>query len=132
MAVTTTYENIAMVVGIEAAQMLVAQYGGTELYIPSLDNLKPDHKLVTLLGIDAAQRLCRYWSSQVLNIPLNKRAQIADRNAKIIAQAKQGECPNKLATQFALHVRTIRKIIEKDIKDKANAVYARNQFSLFD
>ena len=32
MSVTTTYENIAMIVGIEAAQIIVSEFGGTELY----------------------------------------------------------------------------------------------------
>lgn len=132
MTVTTTYENIAMIVGIEAAQIIVSEFGGTELYIPHVDNLKANHKLVELLGIDTARRLCRYWHGQVLNVPLNKKAVIAKRNEQIIALAKQGECPNRLATKFTLHVRTIRKIIEKDIRDRANAVYAMNQFSLFD
>lgn len=132
MTVTTTYENIAMIVGIEAAQIIVSEFGGTELYIPHVDNLKANHKLVELLGIDTARRLCRYWHGQVLNVPLNKKAVIAKRNEQIIALAKQGECPNHLATKFTLHVRTIRKIIEKDIRDRANAVYAMNQFSLFD
>lgn len=130
--VTTTYENIAMVVGVESADKLVASYGGTELYIPSIENLKADHKLVELLGTESAGRLSRYWSSQVLNIPLNKRAKIGARNAEIVALSKQGKCPNSLATQFTLHVRTIRKIIEKDIKETANAVYAQNQYGLFD
>ena len=132
MSVTTTYENIAMIVGVEAAQSLIAEYGGTELYIPHVINLKPDHKLVELFGDVTAKRLCGYCGGRVLNVPLNKSAEIAKRNAHIIALAKSGECPNRLATKFTLHVRTIRKIIEKDIRDRANAVYARNQFSLFD
>ncbi|HCN16236.1 Mor transcription activator family protein [Streptococcus pyogenes] len=132
MSVTTTYENIAMIVGIEAAQIIVSEFGGTELYIPHVDNLKNDHKLIGSLGIDTAKRLCRYWHGQVLNVPLNKKAEIVKRNQQIIALAKSGECPNRLATKFALHVRTIRKIIEKDIRDRANAVYARSQFRLFD
>lgn len=132
MAVTTTYENIAMIIGEEAAQSLVSSYGGTELYIPHIDRLPSTHKLVTLLGDEIAKRLCRYWHGQVLNIPLNKKAVTAKRNADIVALAKAGECPNTLATKFTLHVRTIRKIIEKDIKARANAVYELNQFRLFD
>ena len=122
MSVTTTYENIAMIVGIEAAQIIVSEFGGTELYIPHVDNLKNDHKLIGSLGIDTAKRLCRYWHGQVLNVPLNKKAEIVKRNQQIIALAKSGECPNRLATKFTLHVRTIRKIIEKDIRDRARCM----------
>ncbi len=130
-AVTTTYENIAMIVGVEAAQSLVAEYGGTELYIPHVINLKPDHKLVMLLGDVTAKRLCGYCGGRVLNVPLNKSAEIAKRNAHIVALANGGKCPNTIATYFGLHVRTIRKIIAKDINDRANAIYQMNQLTLF-
>ena len=130
-AVTTTYENIAMIVGVDAAQSLIAHFGGTELYIPHVNNLKPDHKLVLHLGDVTAKRLCTYWHGQVLNVPMNKSAVIAKRNAHIVALANDGKCPNTIATYFGLHVRTIRKIIAKDINDRANAIYQMNQLTLF-
>lgn len=65
MSVTTTYENIAMIVGIEAAQIIVSEFGGTELYIPHVDNLKNDHKLIGSLGIDTTKTSMSLlaWSS---------------------------------------------------------------------
>ncbi|MFW2176638.1 MULTISPECIES: Mor transcription activator family protein [unclassified Moraxella] len=131
MAVTTTYQNIAMVIGEESAQKLIGNFGGTELYVHTCDRLPPNHQLVTILGEEVAKRLCHYYGGRVLDVPLNKQAVIKNRNAEIIKLAKDGVCPNDLAKRFTLHVRTIRKIIEKDIKERANAVYAMRQFSLF-
>ena len=62
-------EFVALI-GEKATRKLVKAFGGTRLYIPRLSRLRPSHKLVGVVGWEAAERLCReYGGIGDLKIP---------------------------------------------------------------
>lgn len=130
--VTKTYQELEMLLGHDAADKVVAAYRGQELYIPEPSKLHDNHKLVSLLGFDVAQRLCHYWQGNILTLPMQQAKLLAKRNACIVSKHKAGVDKGKLATEYGLHVRTVRKIIEKHHNERAKKAYARMQLQLFD
>lgn len=129
---TKTYQELEMLLGRDAADVVVAAYRGQELYIPEPSKLGDNHKLVLLLGLDVARRLCHYWQGNILTLPMQQAKTIAKRNADIIAKHKAGMDKGELATEFGLHVRTVRKIIANYHNEQAKAAYVRLQLCLFD
>lgn len=129
---TKTYVELEMLLGHDAADTVVAAYRGQELYIPEPTKLDDNHKLVVLLGLDVARRLCHYWQGNILTLPMQQAKTIAKRNADIVLKHKAGTDKGALAAEFGLHVRTVRKIIANYHNEQAKAAYARLQLSLFD
>ncbi|WP_199508602.1 MULTISPECIES: Mor transcription activator family protein [unclassified Psychrobacter] len=130
--VTKTYQDLEMLLGHEAASKLTEVYRGQELYIPAPDKLSAGHNLVVLLGNDQAQRLCHYWQGNILTLPMQHKKALAERNAAIIEKYKTGTGKGALATEYNLHVRTVRKIIENYYNQQAKQAYNRLQLCLFD
>lgn len=129
---TRTYQELEMLLGHDAADKMVTAYRGQELYIPEPCKLSDGHKLVKLLGMEVAQRLCHYWQGNILTLPMQQAKNLAARNASIISKYKAGVDKAALATEYTLHVRTVRKIIEKYHNDQAKKAYARMQYQLFE
>lgn len=129
---TKTYQELEMLLGHDAASMLVAAYRGQELYIPEPSKLSETHKLVKLLTLDVAKRLCHYWQGNILTLPMQQAKTLAARNASIIRKHQAGIDKAALASEYTLHVRTVRKIIEKYHNEQAKAAYSRMQYQLFD
>lgn len=129
---TKTYQELEMLLGHDAADKVVAAYRGQELYIPEPAKMSDNHKLVLLLGMDVAKRLCHYWQGGILTLPMQQAKKIAKRNASIVRKHKAGIDKSLLATEYGLHVRTVRKIVEKHNNEQAKQAYARMQYQLFD
>ncbi|WP_131669811.1 Mor transcription activator family protein [Psychrobacter pygoscelis] len=129
--VTKTYQDLTMLLGVDAADKLVAEYRGQELYIPE-PSRAADHKLSELLGDETARRLCHYWQGDILTIPMQQAKKIAARNAEMIKKHEAGTDKSALAKAYNLHVRTVRKIIEQYYNEQARAAYKRQQLQLFD
>lgn len=129
---TKTYVELEMLVGHDAAEKLINEYRGQEVYISAPDKLHDEHKLVKLLGLDVAKRLSYYWQDTILTLPIQLAKTLTERNHEIVAKHKAGADTNDLAKAYGLHVRTVRKIIAKHKTDQARAAYARMQLGLFD
>lgn len=129
---TKTYVELEMLLGHDAADVVVTAYRGQELYIPEPSKLGDNHKLVQLLSLDVARRLCHYWQGNILTLPMQQAKALAQRNADIIVKYKAGTDKADLATEFGLHVRTVRKIIANYHNEQAKAAYERLQLCLFD
>lgn len=129
---TRTYQELEMLLGHDAADKMVTAYRGQELYISEPCKLSDGHKLVKLLGMEVAKRLCHYWQGNILTLPMQQAKNLAKRNASIIHKHQAGIDKAALATEYGLHVRTVRKIIEKHHNEQAKAAYARMQYQLFD
>lgn len=129
---TKTYQELAMLLGHDAADIVVTAYRGQELYIPESAKLDDNHKLVVLLGLDVAKRLCHYWQRSILTLPMQQKKILAKRNSEIVSKYKAGIDKGALATEYGLHVRTVRKIIENHNNELAKQAYARMQLCLFD
>lgn len=128
---TQTYEELAMFVGNDVANIIVSEYRGQELYVPAVHKLSERHKLVILLGWDNARRLCQYYAKQPITIPMQQAKRLSERNAEMVEKHEAGVSKSTLAREYGLHVRRVRKIIETHYQKKAEEAYKRNQLELF-
>lgn len=80
------FVEIARVAGTEAAWELVRAQGGVTVYIPA--ELKEDHWLVELVGVEAAQKICNHYRTGRggvrLTIPTAKHATSRERLVKAL------------------------------------------------
>lgn len=132
MAETQTYQELAMLLGHDAANNVVAQYRGQELHIPPLKRLSDNHRLVLLLGDDIARRLCHYWGNTTLTLPMQLTKKIKPRNESIVEKYKAGATSNQLAAEYSITSRHVRKIVQQHNDAKAKKAYALMQYQLFD
>lgn len=102
------FQDISQMIGIEATAKLVAEYGGTRLYIAS--SLNPDKKLFKLLGQEIAQKLTGEFGGLRPEIPRAVKVLAYQRNEKIRADRAAGMKVRELARNYELTERTIRKI----------------------
>jgi hypothetical protein len=96
------------VIGIAPALRLVERRGGGRLYVPQ--KLDPGHPLVHLLGVDAAHRLIAQYRACVLEVPKHDCLLRALRDQEIRRRRLQGECAQRLADEYWLSLRHIRRI----------------------
>lgn len=75
-------QELIDIAGADAAWAIVRAWGGRNVYFPP--NVQPDHWLVQLVGLDAADALCRHYRDSTVEgghlgrrvlIPLASRAQ---------------------------------------------------------
>lgn len=102
------FQEIAQLVGDEAAAKLAEQYGGVRLYIPA--KLTAKHPLRELLGQEIAQQLCGKFAGLTVEIPRGHMQQIARRNRLIMADRAAGMSQRERALKYHLTERTICKI----------------------
>ncbi|MCH9780699.1 MAG: hypothetical protein K0U36_05390 [Alphaproteobacteria bacterium] len=62
-----TYASLVEIIGVTAANRLVARFGGQSIYVPV--NLLKRHALVHLLGEADATKLCEVYSGTMLCVP---------------------------------------------------------------
>lgn len=102
------FQEVGQKIGDEATAKLVAQYGGTRLYIPY--KLKLEHPLSQLLGQEVSQQLSSEFGGMTVEISRAVMLQIGQRNELILADRAAGMSQRQLARKFNLTERTIRKI----------------------
>jgi len=67
-----TFDNLVTVLGRDAAEKLVAAYGGIRIYVPV--RAAPEGAFATLIGYPAAEALSRYYGGERFDVPIAKRA----------------------------------------------------------
>ncbi|MDH4234803.1 MAG: hypothetical protein OEV15_06685 [Gallionella sp.] len=102
------FQEVGQKIGDEATAKLVAQYGGTRLYIPY--KLKLGHPLCQLLGQEVSQQLSDEFGGMTVEISRAVMMQIGQRNELILADRAAGMSQRQLARKYHLTERTIRKI----------------------
>lgn len=104
-------QEIREVIGMESALKLVADCGGTRIFIPKY--LPENHRLVTLLGMEVAERLSQYFGGESLSIIRWAEALRVERNMHIIDQYSKGSKIGDLARRFKLTERRIYTIVSR-------------------
>ncbi|HUW27575.1 MAG TPA: Mor transcription activator family protein [Sulfuriferula sp.] len=108
------FQDICQLIGEAATAKLVAQYGGTRLYLPV--TVKPEHPLCELLGEEIAQKLAGEFSGLSVEIPRAVKLLIGQRNALIFADRALGVSQRKLALKYRMTERNIRNILNQPPK----------------
>gem|GEM_PF-829650 len=101
-------QELASVIGINFALILVKEFGGTHLNIPKKP--KPDNKLVAYIGFDAYKKLCYYYASTQIEIDLCEKLLVQKRNMEIKNAIESGMTNAQIARQFGTTERNIRRV----------------------
>ncbi len=99
--------QIADLVGLAAATVLAARYGGVRLYVP--ERIESDHCLVKLIGEDAAQRLARHYGGDRIEVPRCVDAFRRARNRALVRDAASMS-QRELALKYRMTERAVRLI----------------------
>lgn len=91
----------------------------TQLYIPQ--NMHPDHAIAKIIGIEAAKKLSAEFPRCLLTI--TKSQVVRERNKQIIQQRKAGAPQYRVALNFGLTARSIRKITQGEKIQRARPLY---------
>lgn len=111
--------SIAEVIGRQKALYLVSQcprykvekrtgVGQLLLYVPQVNRLKVDHKLVGMVGYQDALQLCKVFGGELLVLSQCKHILLKNRNQGIKSMLEQGFTIHDVAKFFGLHPRTVK------------------------
>ncbi len=103
--------ELVAVIGLEAALILVKEFGGTHLDIPK--KAKAQHKLVAFIGFAAFEKLCAYYGGTPLEIDLCANILSQKKQQAIQDGIKRGMTNAQLARQYHTTERTIRRIKQR-------------------
>lgn len=103
--------EVAEVIGLSGTIELIKAYGGTRVFIPK--NMKTQHKLANLLGLEQARRLSHYFGGESLSIARAASGIRMERNKTIVHRYDAGEGVGSLAMAFQLTERQIYTILSR-------------------
>lgn len=103
--------DIAMIAGEDAARLVAAAVGGTQVYIPPQPGA--DHWLAKLVGLDAARRIADHFTAGVgparIEIPLGDVGFMATAQARCDAMLMAGRSERDIALALRYTIRGVRK-----------------------
>lgn len=94
------------IIGVEAADALCAEMGGTSIYVP--ERPRPDSRLAEILGFDGLTKLTSQFGFGNFSIPLRSHKR---RAAVILRRSLDGVAVNAIARELqcsARHVSAVR------------------------
>jgi Mor family transcriptional regulator len=103
--------EIKDVIGYEGAMTLLDRCAGTRLFIPK--NMKAQHKLSKLLGLEQANLMSRHFGGETISIVRAARAKRAVRNKEIIRLYDAGTRVPDIAQEMELTERQIYSILNQ-------------------
>lgn len=103
------------VIGLQAAQSLVSEYGGVRLTVPT--KMPEDHPLAELLGLDTARKLSHHYAQERLDVPNAKAAIMAVRNQNMRQEHADGDSARVLARRYRLTERRVWEILSEGMPD---------------
>ncbi|WP_273792395.1 helix-turn-helix domain-containing protein [Brucella anthropi] len=114
--------EIAQVAGTEVAWEIVRAQGGVTVYIPS--HPKPDHWLVELVGMEAAQKICAHFcvgkTGIRLTIPMGKYTNSRERLVKAL---EAGMTAPQAALAAGMHERSAYRARKRIRKSKQGNLF---------
>lgn len=98
------------------------------LYVPK--TLSPDHKLVHMIGFQAAQKLVRAFGGEILYPAACTELDRAERNRAIIKALRDGGRIEAVAMIFGVsvrHVRNMRRAAAEMVSEEQRAVRTHDE-----
>lgn len=111
---------IAKLIGVEASLNLIHAYGGTCVFVPSKHALNITHDITHVIGLNALKRLSEQLGSTNIEIPMGTPITVAMRNKAVRDYVVKEPSKPKVARHFGLTLRTIRTILNSEVKPKSN------------
>lgn len=105
-------------IGTQLALRLVAERGGTRVYVPTPARLAEDGPLARVIGVEATAKLARLWPGVWLTVPRAMAYMRRMRDREIRARFKS-ETAAALAREFELTERQVYAIAAQGADDDA-------------
>lgn len=103
-------QQVADIIGLQAALVLVKHYGGVRLYVPI--QMTPEHILSRLIGFETALKLSKeFGGMDHFDIPRATGALRVVRNRQIADKYVKGKTLRQLALEYFMTERGIVKIL---------------------
>lgn len=99
-------DDLAEVIGVEAAMALAWEFRGQRLYVPQDPNREP--RIAAAIGEDAARRLCDSFWRTTVSIPMNVAL---DR--RVAQLAAQGVTKREIARQCCIREARVYAILAR-------------------
>lgn len=113
-------DEIVEAAGWEATNAIVSQYGGCTIYIPA--RLSKDHWLVELVGITAAEAICKHFQVHKtgirLLIPKGSKSRSRWVRDMVCKLHLEGNSVQTMAQKLRVHERTIYRYLAMPAKRK--------------
>ncbi len=103
--------DIKDVIGYEGAMTLLDNCAGTRLFIPK--NMKAQHKLSKLLGLEQANLMSRHFGGETISIVRAAKAKRAARNREIVHLYDSGMRVPDIARRMELTERQVYTILNQ-------------------
>lgn len=103
-------EELVKTLGLPAALRLVERFGGTRVYLPRPEVVSEEHPLARVVGLEAAQHLCRLWPSDKVMIPMAAQFLREERDRALVRDAQDHTVP-QLARKYEIHERSVYRIL---------------------
>lgn len=101
---TGTFANLVEALGRDLAERIVAEFGGTFIYVP----LRPTPPLIERLGVDGANRLARAFATERIYVPTRAAEMV---RARVIEMHRQGAAYNQIARTVGCTVMRVAQIL---------------------
>lgn len=111
---------VAKLIGVEASLNLIHAYGGTCVFVPSKHALNITHDITHIIGLNALKRLSEQLGGTNIEVPMGTPITIAMRNKAVRDYALKEKSKPKLARHFGITLRSIRTILNNEVKPKSN------------
>lgn len=108
-------DSIAESAGLETAEKIVSEFGGTRIYIPK--KLTPEHELCALVGFEKALVICSCFCGERVDIPLRYRT-MEEIHRLVPMLLKKGYKIRRIARMVGMSERTVFRILRKHKEEK--------------
>lgn len=110
------FHELVSLIGDEKAVLFSKEVGGTDIYIPSAARMKPESRIVLVLGEEAARALATEYPTTTICVPAGP-----GRRARVCEAHAQGMKTHAIARMMGLHERTVFNILARERRAKQGA-----------
>lgn len=105
-------DSLAVHAGFKAAMLMVAAFGGTDVYIPA--KMSPNHRIAQLIGLPAAQFLAQHFGNIELRIPLLSEYERVKKICLVVhLYDREHVCFQAIAQQLGLSVGAVAALYQQ-------------------
>lgn len=102
--------RIAEAAGEDAALLVAKALGGRPFYVPAPHDLKGDHRLVELVGLERARAICTELGHGDVILPRGPFSTPAEMRRRVAELLRERKSHAAIALATNLHIRTVEKI----------------------
>jgi len=103
--------DMMAVISLQSLLILIKTQGGTRVIIPK--NIKPDHWLVGLIGMDDVKKLAALYGGELVKMPRCTKLLALARDIKILQDRRARLSGAQLALKYGMTERGIHKSLRR-------------------